>query len=155
MQPLPPQPQPNSGVRKLAIVFTVFAVIGFADATYLTMKHFFGGIIPCLTGGCELVTTSEYSIIFGVPISLMGAIYYLSLLILIIAYFESKNIIVLRLAARLTIIGLLVSAYLVSIQVFVLHAICDKCMLSAASSTVLFILGLYIQKHLRGSRDSE
>jgi len=145
------QPAPQQ-IRKLAIAFTVFAAIGFFDATYLTMKHFFGGIVPCLTGGCELVTTSEYSIIIGIPVALLGAIYYLSQIILMVAHFESKSAVPLRLAAQITVVGLLASLYLVSLQLFVIHAICDKCMLSALSSTVLFILGLYIQKRLRPSK---
>ncbi|MDO8601600.1 MAG: vitamin K epoxide reductase family protein [bacterium] len=137
-------------IKKLAIAFTVFAAIGFFDSTYLTMKRLFGGVVPCLTGGCELVATSEYAVILGIPVALLGAIYYLSQLILIIAYFESKSTVPLRLAAQLTIIGLLASLYFVSLQLFVIHAICDKCMLSAISSTVMFFLGLSIQKHLQG-----
>ncbi len=145
---------PQQRIKKLAIAFTVFAIIGFFDATYLTMKHFFGGVIPCLTGGCELVTTSEYATIIGIPVALLGAIYYVSLLILMIAYFESKSLVPVRLAARLTIVGMLASIYFVSLQVFIIGAICDKCMISAASSTALFIIGLYIQKHLKGSTET-
>ena len=141
-------------IKKLTIAFTVFAVIGFFDATYLTMKHFFGGIVPCLTGGCELVTTSEYSLILGIPVALLGAIYYFSQLILMIAHFESKSLVPVKLASRLTILGLLASVYFVSLQLFVIHAICDKCMLSAASSTALFIIGLYLQKHLKGPAEA-
>lgn len=141
-------------IKKLTIAFTVFAVIGFFDATYLAMKHFFGGVVPCLTGGCELVTTSEYATIIGIPVALLGAIYYLSQLVLMIAHFESKSLIPVRLAARLTIIGLLASVYFVSLQLFVIHAICDKCMISAASSTALFVIGLYLQKHLKGPSEA-
>ena len=143
-----------SQIKKLTIAFTVFAVIGFADSTYLTMKHFFGGIVPCLTGGCELVTTSEYSLILGVPVALLGAIYYFSQLILMIVHFESKSLVPVKLAARLTILGLLASVYFVTLQLFVIHAICDKCMLSAASSTAMFIIGLYLQKHLKGPAEA-
>jgi uncharacterized membrane protein len=141
-------------IQKLAIAFTVLAAIGFFDSTYLAMKHFFGGVVPCLTGGCELVTTSEYSLILGIPVALLGAIYYLGQLILMIAHFESKSLVPVRLAARLTIIGLLASVYFVSLQLFVIHAICDKCMLSAASSTALFLIGLYFQKHLKGPSEA-
>lgn len=147
--------KPERSLKRLAIAFLAFSVIGFFDSTYLAMKHFLGGVTPCLTGGCELVTSSEYATIIGIPVALLGAIYYLSQLILVIAYFESKSIVPLRLGARLSIVGLLASVYFVSLQLFVIHAICDKCMLSAASSTALFILGLFIQKHLRGSSTAE
>lgn len=149
------QHQSHRNIRRLAITFTAFAVVGFFDATYLTMKHFLGGVVPCLTGGCELVTTSEYATIIGIPVALLGAVYYLCQLILAIAHFESGSLVPLRLGARLSIVGLLASGYFVSLQLFVIHAICDKCMLSALSSTALFITGIYIQKHLKGGSVSE
>ncbi len=147
LQPQALLPQPR--IKGLAIAFLVIAAIGFADATWLTAKHFLGGPLPCLTGGCELVTTSAYSNILGIPVALLGAGYYLTQLILAIAYFESKSLTPLRLASYLATAGLLASIYFVSLQLFVLHAICIYCMVSAGTSTTLFILGLLLLRHLR------
>ena len=144
-----PLPHPLRVSKTIAIAFLIIAAIGFFDASYLTFQHFFSGPLPCLTGGCEIVTTSEYSTIIGIPVALLGALYYFSQLILLIAYFESKSLVPLKLAAQISIAGLLASLYFVSLQLFIIKAICQYCMLSAITSTLLFFLGLRIQRLLK------
>ncbi len=145
-----PQPQPHHLLRPskgLVIAFLIIAAIGLLDASYLTTKHYLGGPLPCLTGGsCIAVTSSEYSSILGLPVALLGAIYYLSVLILTLAYFESGSSAPLKLAAQITIIGLLASLYFVSLQLFVIKAICIYCMISATTSTLLFLISLRLQR---------
>ena len=133
----------------LPVLFLLLGAIGFTDATYLAVKHFLGTPVPCsILKGCEQVTTSQYAAIFGVPVALLGAIYYLSIIILTVAYLDSRNRKFLNLAARLTILGFLASIYFVYLQIFVIKAICLYCMGSAITSTLLFILGLiYRQKN--------
>ena len=127
------------------LVFGLLAVapIGFADATYLTVEHYVNAIPPCsLISNCEKVLTSPYSTVFGVPLALLGALYYLAVIIGLVAYFDSKNDRLLTAVAACTTIGLLVSVWLVLLQLVVIKAICIFCMLSAASSTALFVLGM-------------
>ncbi|OGI92528.1 hypothetical protein A3A09_00930 [Candidatus Nomurabacteria bacterium RIFCSPLOWO2_01_FULL_42_20] len=131
-------------MKILAIVFLVVAAIGFLDATYLTAQHYSGNIPPCLIAGCEVVLVSPQSVIAGVPLALLGSIYYLALLILSIAYLDSKKKQFIRLAAYLAIAGFAASLYFVYLQLFVIKEICQYCMLSAGTSTTLFILGLFI-----------
>jgi len=122
---------------------------GFIDATYLTVKHFLGGPIPCsILKGCEQVTTSQYATVFGVPVALLGSFYYLTILILAAIYFDSRKPAVLKLLASLTPFGFLASLYFVYLQIFIIKAICLYCMVSATTSTILFILGMvYLMKH--------
>ena len=62
---------------KLVIIVLVIAIIGFADAGYLTIEHYNNVIPPCsITHGCEQVLTSEFSTIVGIPVALLGMIYY-------------------------------------------------------------------------------
>jgi uncharacterized membrane protein len=134
------------------ILFGAFALLGFLDATYLTIKHYLGTPLPCsILHGCEIVTTSIYSVIAassngsgGIPIALLGALYYLTILTMVIIYFDTKKIAVLKAACRLSIIGFLVSLVLVYLQLFVLHAICLYCMFSATTSTLIFITAMYL-----------
>lgn len=142
----------------LLIALIAVAVTGFGDATYLTVKHYGNSAITCAIGeGCETVTTSKYSTLFGFPISLFGALYYLTILLLLIAYFDTRKTGLLKMAARFSVIGFLVSLGLVSLQVFVIRAICFYCMISAASSTVIFILGMMALDKIKkeNSRHSE
>lgn len=143
--------QPSERSNKFVhIAFLVVSFLGFADAAYLTIKHYDGSELACgPSGGCNIVTTSAYSEIFGIPVSLLGALYYITVFFLAIAYADKKNPAILKGISYLTITGLLASLYFVSIQLFVLKTICYYCMVSAGTSTLLFITGmthLYLQK---------
>jgi uncharacterized membrane protein len=127
----------------LPIAFLILGTIGFADATYLTTQHFLGAPVACsILKGCEQVTTSPYSVIFGIPVALLGSIYYLTILILSVIYLDSRKINILNFIAKITPLGFLASLYFVYLQIFVIKAICLYCMGSAATSTILFILGM-------------
>lgn len=129
--------------KTLAITFLVIAFLGFLDATYLAVEHFRGVVPPCtVLQGCEKVTTSEYSLILGVPVALLGAIYYLLIIVLVVLFFDRKNEKYFLYASYLTIFGLLAAIYFVFIQLVIIKAICIYCMFSALTSTLLFILGL-------------
>ena len=131
--------------RGVIIAFFAAALIGFIDAAYLTFEHFLGRVPPCsILHGCEKVTTSPYAEVFGIPLALFGAIYYFTLLVLIIAHFDLRKGIILKLAALITPVGFLSSLYFIYLQLFVIKAICLYCMISAAASIALFILGMII-----------
>lgn len=135
--------------KMFAFVFLILALIGFADATYLTLKHFNGGPITCsLTHGCDEVTSSAYSEIFGIPVALFGALYYLGVILLAVLYLDKKKEQVLSLISKLTWIGLGAAIYFTYIQAVILNAWCQYCIGSAITSTLLFITGMtYLHKH--------
>ncbi len=136
------QDRPSFG-KFFAILFLIFAIVGFGDATYLTIQHFTGGALNCgVHGGCEIVTSSEYATFFGIPVALFGAFYYLTILLLSVFYLDKKREKVLQFVARLTPLGFLASVYFVYLQLFVIHSICYYCMGSAVSSTLLFVVGM-------------
>ncbi len=121
------------------------ALIGFADATYLTIEHFRGVIPPCtLTADCDLVLTSSYAIFLGIPVALIGTFYYLAILVGLFAYLDTKKTAILKWTLLFTIFGLLVSFSLIYIQVFVLYSYCIYCIGSALISTILFISAMEI-----------
>lgn len=132
----------------LTFLFVV-AALGFADATYLTIEHYNNRIPPCTTDGCEIVLTSVYATIAGVPVALLGAVYYLAILVLLVTYLDSKNEKFVRWALSLTVIGFLASLYLFYLQAFVIKAFCQYCLVSAGTSTALFIAALVIFKKYR------
>ena len=73
---------------KLAFAFLFVSFFGFLDATYLTINHYQGKIPPCsIVVGCEIVTTSRYSLFLNIPVALIGAIYYLTVFVLTVLYF--------------------------------------------------------------------
>lgn len=136
-------------IKTLVVIFLAATLAGFLDASYLTVKHYANATPPCsVLHGCETVLTSSYATIGKVPISLVGSAYYLVLFLLSVLFLDTKKEIIIRRAAQLTWIGLITSAGLVSLQLFVIHAICLYCMASAIISTLLFILGMLILKRL-------
>lgn len=137
--------KPLSSVSfKAVISMVVVAFLGFADAMYLVIEHFQNKIPPCLTGGCEVVLSSKYSVILGIPVPVLGAVFYLLMLIGLLAYVDSKNEKVLKAALILSPFGFLFTAWFLYVQAFILHAYCQYCLGSAATSTTLFIIALFM-----------
>ncbi len=130
----------------------VLGLIGFADATFLTIKKLSGEVLPCVvTSNCEVVTNSKYATIGPIPISLFGAGYYLLVVIVSIMVLETKNPIWLARLGALTWVGFLFSLYLVYIMAIVLKAYCFYCLVSAGTSIALFIFGMWARSWLRTS----
>ena len=65
--------------RPAIVALTLF---GFSLTTYLTVTHFFGqkvALCDVQGSGCDLVLSSEYAKIFGIPLTIFGALGYLTL----------------------------------------------------------------------------
>lgn len=127
----------------------IFAILGFSDATYIAINHLKGIIPPCsVLNGCESVLTSKYSHIGPLRLEWLGMAYYLTIITLVIGYFDSKRERLLWYAAQLTFVGIVASAILIGIQTFVIGEYCLYCMISAGTSVILFIFGRMISKKL-------
>ena len=123
----------------------ILSFVGFLDATYLTAKHYIGLELNCiLFKGCEQVTTSAYAMVGGVPVALLGALYYLTVFLLFILYLDTKREIFLRIATLFTPLGFLVSLWFLYLQIFVIKALCLYCLVSLATSTLLFIISMVL-----------
>lgn len=152
MTNLDPSSTRSSSPRWFPYVFAVVAFLGFLDSVYLAVKHYLGTSLKCpIFGGCDVVTASKYAAVAGIPVALAGAVYYLAILVLVVIYFDSRKEIVLRGAARLTLLGFLATIWLVYLQVFVIKYICFYCMISAITSTLLFVLGSAIIRKRRAN----
>lgn len=127
----------------------VVAFIGWLDTTMLTAIHY--AILPLpegarVAGTGWAVLTSEWAYILGIPTSVYGAVYYLLVLTLVLTWRFHRLPHVERVFLPLSVVGVLSSAIFVYLQLFVIEAICPFCMLSAGTSTLLFLLALAIYK---------
>jgi uncharacterized membrane protein len=147
-------PLQNPLSNRVKLPFFIISLIGFIDATYLTVEHFLNRVPPCTVSGCEIVLTSPYSSILGIPVALLGSLYYLTLIVLFIVHFDIKKEIYLQLAFNLTVFGFLFSVYFFILQAFVIHAFCQYCLLSGAISTILFVISFFIIKKHKKYCDS-
>jgi len=135
----------NTALVSKWIVYSLLflSLIGFLDADYITTKHYLGVPITCsIFEGCETVTNSQYATVGNIPVALFGAIYYLSILVLVILYLDTGKISLIRFVSRFSIVGFAASLWFIYLQLFVIKAICFYCMVSAVTSTSIFIIGI-------------
>ncbi len=95
------------------------------------------------TGGCEAVDKSDYSSLFGIPLSVYGGFFYLSIALfmgLALAGDSKSKEHVASLVFAIASIGFLVDLALLAIQAFVLAAFCNLCLSTYAVTLVILLL---------------
>jgi uncharacterized membrane protein len=114
---------------RLRLVSIVAAALATAIGLYMTWLRHEGDIAPCVAGGggCAKVADSEYSEIFGVPVSALGAIG--AAVVLLCAFSGASR--ARAVGAAVAIGGAAFSLYLTFLELFVIDAICQWCVASA------------------------
>jgi uncharacterized membrane protein len=131
--------------RRRAIA--VLALLGALDATYLLLGKLgiTSGYVCSVTGGCEVVNTSPYSELLGIPVAVIGLLGYVATLIVALAAIQPRWLSDRRpdlLLGLLSGIGVAFSLYLSYTELFVLHALCQWCLVSQALIIAIFVLAL-------------
>lgn len=129
------------------IAMAAVAVLGFIDAIWLTISYYRGHIGCSVVAGCQNVLDSNYSSIYNVPVALLGALFYAFIIINVAHHLVHKSKLSLLALKIVPAIGFLISLYLIYLQLYIIKAICIYCMLSAATSTLIFILSLTLLRH--------
>lgn len=134
----------------LSLLFVVFSLIGIADAGYITYEEITGREVQCGSGfDCGTVLDSPYAHIGPVPLSALGLVFYSSFFtlgILNFLDFDLHKISMLkgklewpRLFLILGGAGFIFSLYLIFLMAVVIDAWCKFCLISAGTTTLLFI----------------
>lgn len=127
--------------RKLYLLAFMVALIGLFDAAYLTYQHYSGSDLICnISHGCEKVLTSKYAVVAGVPVALLGVIYYATVLMVVVHMLTNRPRP--RVMLLLGLAGFLPTLYLLFLQAFVIGAWCQYCLLSAMTSTGIFAISI-------------
>jgi len=126
-------------MSKRAVGIALLSFVGMFDALYLSLKRN-AGPIPChVTRGCTDVLTSRYSELMGIPLSVFGLVFYVTVFSL--AVFQISGVgKTLNWVFWPATVGSVFSAILVGIQSFVLKAYCEYCLLSAILVLSIFLL---------------
>lgn len=114
------------------------ASLGLAVAGWLSYEELSGELPNCPIGGggCATVALSDYSNVAGIPVPYIGIFGYV--LIIASTFIRGDNG---RLAgAFLSLVGVLFSAYLTYLELFVIDAICQYCVASAVAMLILVAL---------------
>ena len=126
------------------MLVALVALAGVFIALYLTLyKLGYIGTLVCAVGSCEKVQTSKWATFLGVPVGAWGVGYYIAVLAMAIAGLtpilaESRGLS--KLMVGVTAIGVLFSLWLTYLELFVIDAICQWCVMSAILATILFVL---------------
>ena len=117
----------------------VLAGFGTLVAAYLTWIHFNSGSLVCGLGDCHTVQSSAYATIGPVPVAALGLGMYL--LVLIANVLAARGVVAPELAwsvAFATLLaGLIYAIYLTWLEVVVIQAICQWCVVSALITALL------------------
>lgn len=136
---------PNAIHRRIRDTAIILAAAGLLVAGYLTYTHVTNSNFLCSdTGGCSTVRSSRYSTVGGVPVALLGLLGYATILgTVVYGKAGGARAIYANLTAfGLTSIGVLYSAYLTYLELFVIGAICPYCVASAVIMVALFAITL-------------
>jgi uncharacterized membrane protein len=132
------------------MLIALLALLGLLDAAYLTLEHYRPQVaLVCpLGGGCETVQASRWSTLppgNGVPVAALGICGYGLLVVVALAGLHRERIGPLPLAPlllALASLGVIVSAFLVGLQAFVIGAYCTWCLASAALEALCWLAAL-------------
>ena len=123
------------------------ALVGLFVALYLWMyKAGFIGALACGAGQCETVQLSRWATLMSLPVAAWGVAFYavvfLTAFMLVQERWAGSRSLALALLV-LTGWGVLFSAWLTYLELFVIHAICRWCVVSAVIAVMLFALALW------------
>jgi uncharacterized membrane protein len=112
------------------VALLALAAVGLLISAYLTWTHF-AGLTPVCTGsgeGCQTVQSSRYASLLGIPVALLGLVAYGGLVFSVVLWTEMG----IYLGFLISLVGTLFSIYLTYLEVFVIGALCQWCLASAA-----------------------
>jgi uncharacterized membrane protein len=140
----------GASIIRIPAAAAIVALIGLADAIYLTVHHYTAVPVPCsIIEGCEQVLTSAYSEIGGIPLAAFGAAaYFVAFSLAVLAAFGDR-----RLWTVFGIQTILMSAFttwLLYVQGALIGAFCQFCLISAITTFTLYLL--YLASVFRASR---
>jgi uncharacterized membrane protein len=137
-EPAPPR-------RWVRWVLTGLAFAGFVISLYLTFVHYRGYVSPCyVVHGCETVQTSKYSVVLGVPLALLGTVFFGLMFYLGIALLTVSRPIVVTVYRLLAFAGAIAIIPLFLLQAIVLKAFCTYCVATEAIMLALWLLAFLL-----------
>lgn len=128
----------------------ILAVIGVAEATYLTALDLSGADVVCIASStCGHVLHSAYAEVHGIPLAALGGLGYFAVFsCATLAAFGYRRIT----ALLIVIVGIMfgTTLWLLYVQAYVLHSFCDYCLFSAALVFLLAGVIIAIPRRVEG-----
>jgi uncharacterized membrane protein len=131
-------------LRWQPIATLLLSIAGLGIASYLTVTHFDKVALVCSDNGainCAKVTTSPQSVIFGIPVAMLGLFFFVPMIALCLpAAWRSRDrrIHLARLILSITGVGMII--YLIIAEFFIIKAICLWCSGVHLITFILFVI---------------
>lgn len=132
-------------------IIAIIALVGFSIMSYLTYVHFTQAQSFCdfsAEVSCDVVTTSIYSEVFGIPVSIMGMGYF-SLVALLMVFHKKRS--VFRAVVFLTAFVLVPSLYLTMTEALFIGSFCVLCETSKSLMVLILVLAFVALKKEKDS----
>lgn len=140
---------PASRPRWPAAIGLTLCGLGFAVAGYLTYEDYTSSTsLSCPAGGgavnCLKVTTSIYSKVHGVPVALLGLVFFAVMAVLQTPHAWRSDRLVVRAARVLwSVVGVATALWLIYAELFKIDAICLWCTSVHILTVLLFITTVF------------
>ncbi len=133
VDPSPPGGVARPGRYALHWSLLLLSFLGFLVSFYLTLAHYRGTIPNCyVVHGCDVVQSSGYSVVLGVPIALGGTIFFALMSYLAVGLLAHRSRAVTVAYKALAFAGALAAVLLFLLQAVVLKAFCTYCLVVEA-----------------------
>jgi uncharacterized membrane protein len=128
----------------------LLSIAGLGVSAYLTWAYTTPGASLACGGsyGCDTVRNSSYSHLMGIPLPVIGLVTYFVLLVLLVGQSQSTigyqgwTPYVALATFGIALAGVLYSAYLTYLELYVIYAICRWCVASAVIIVAVFLLSM-------------
>lgn len=142
------------------VLLIMLSMVGIADASYITYEEFadvssFCQNIPGFD--CGTVLSSEWAYIGPLPVSVLGILFYSTVFILAIYHLLIKqpHPLITRFFYLVAGSGFVFTLFLLYLQAVVIGAYCLYCMISAVTSTLIFLTAGGYYWSTRKKKDKE
>ena len=138
-------------MRKFLLYTILFlTLVGAVDAGYLLVQTVSGKAVVCPSvpigrfnlNQCNIDLATPYAKFMGLPTAFYGLVAYLFFAILVLYELTNRRLGAIKLLMYLSGLGVLISAYFIYLQFFVINALCFYCLTSATVMTLIFILSV-------------
>lgn len=126
----------------VSAVSLALAIAGAGVAAYLTWTHYDDRVLLCGVGDCVTVQQSSYAQIGNVPIALLGLGMYVTIAALgLVRWWHPHRRVATTMGAfGIGLAGALYAAYLTYLELWVIDAICQWCVVSAAITLGIVVI---------------
>jgi uncharacterized membrane protein len=127
-----PEPEPPYVPTWLPIGSLLIAIVGLGASIYLTYEHFTqNATLACSANSlvnCTAVTTSPQSKVFGIPVAVLGLVFFVGIIPLLLPVAWRMNTKLIRTSRIAAVaIGVCFVFYLIYVELFDVGKICEWC----------------------------